>query len=54
MSEEQIMPILLTNQYLDTLIILRRKRNQPYSAKYKRWMIFVPNLSALKADNKNC
>lgn len=56
MSEEQIMSILLTNQYLDTLNTFAAKGNQT---------LFLPNnpngvddirtqiLSALKADNKN-
>lgn len=56
MSEEQIMSILLTNQYLDTLNTFAVKGNQT---------LFLPNnpngvddirtqiLSALKADNKN-
>lgn len=56
MSEEQIMSILLTNQYLDTLNTFATKGNQT---------LFLPNnpngvddirtqiLSALKADNKN-
>ena len=56
MSEEQIMSILLTNQYLDTLNTFADKGNQT---------LFLPNnpngvddirtqiLSALKADNKN-
>lgn len=55
MSEEQIMSILLTNQYLDTLNTFAAKGNQT---------LFLPNnpngvddirtqiLSALKADNK--
>ena len=56
MSEEQIMSILLTNQYLDTLNTFAAKGNQT---------LFLPNnpngvddirtqiLSALKTDNKN-
>ena len=56
MSEEQIMSILLTNQYLDTLNTFAAKGNQT---------LFLPNnpngvddirtqiLSALKADHKN-
>ena len=56
MSEEQIMSILLTNQYLDTLNTFAAKGNQT---------LFLPNnpngvddirtqiLSALKAENKN-
>ena len=56
MSEEQIMSILLTNQYLDTLNTFAAKGNQT---------LFLPNnpngvddirtqiLSSLKADNKN-
>ena len=56
MSEEQIMSILLTNQYLDTLNTFAAKVNQT---------LFLPNnpngvddirtqiLSALKTDNKN-
>ena len=56
MSEEQIMSILLTNHYLDTLNTFAAKGNQT---------LFLPNnpngvddirtqiLSALKADNKN-
>ena len=56
MSEEQIMAILLTNQYLDTLNTFAAKGNQT---------LFLPNnpngvddirtqiLSALKTDNKN-
>ena len=56
MSEEQIMSILLTNQYLDTLNTFAAKGNQT---------LFLPNnpngvddirtqiLSALKADNNN-
>ena len=56
MSEKQIMSILLTNQYLDTLNTFAAKGNQT---------LFLPNnpngvddirtqiLSALKADNKN-
>ena len=56
MSEEQIMSILLTNQYLDTLNTFAAKGNQN---------LFLPNnpngvddirtqiLSALKSDNKN-
>ena len=56
MSEEQIMSILLTNQYLDTLNTFVAKGNQT---------LFLPNnpngvddirtqiLSALKTDNKN-
>ena len=56
MSEEQIMSILLTNQYLDTRNTFAAKGNQT---------LFLPNnpngvddirtqiLSALKADNKN-
>ena len=56
MSEEQIMFILLTNQYLDTLNTFAAKGNQT---------LFLPNnpngvddirtqiLSALKTDNKN-
>ena len=56
MSEEQIMSILLTNQYLDTLNTFAAKGNQT---------LFLPNnpngvddirtkiLSALKAHNKN-
>ena len=56
MSEEQIMSILLTNQYLDTRNTFADKGNQT---------LFLPNnpngeddirtqiLSALKADNKN-
>ena len=56
MSEEQIMSILLTNQYLDTLNTFAAKGNQT---------LFLPNnpngvddirtqiLSALKANNKN-
>ena len=56
MSEEQIMSILLTNQYLDTLNNFAAKGNQT---------LFLPNnpngvddirtqiLSALKTDNKN-
>lgn len=56
MSEEQIMSILLTKQYLDTLNTFAAKGNQT---------LFLPNnpngvddirtqiLSALKADNKN-
>lgn len=56
MSEEQIMSILLTNQYLDTLNTFAVKGNQT---------LFLPNnpngvddirtqiLSALKTDNKN-
>ena len=56
MSEEQIMSILLTNQYLDTLNTFAAKGNQT---------LFLPNnpngvddirtqiLSALTADNKN-
>ncbi len=56
MSEEQIMSILLTNQYLDTLNTFAAKGNQT---------LFLPNnpngvddirtqiSSALKADNKN-
>ena len=56
MSEEQIMSILLTNQYLDTLNTFAAKGNQT---------LFLPNnpngvddirtqiLSALKVDNKN-
>ena len=56
MSEAQIMSILLTNQYLDTLNTFAAKGNQT---------LFLPNnpngvddirtqiLSALKADNKN-
>ena len=56
MSEEQIMSILLTNQYLDTLNTFAAKGNQT---------LFLPNnpngvddirtqiLSALQADNKN-
>ena len=56
MSEEQIMSIPLTNQYLDTLNTFAAKGNQT---------LFLPNnpngvddirtqiLSALKADNKN-
>ena len=56
MSEEQIMSILLTNQYLDTLNTFAAKGNQT---------LFLPNnpngvddirtqiLSTLKADNKN-
>ena len=56
MSEQQIMSILLTNQYLDTLNTFAAKGNQT---------LFLPNnpngvddirtqiLSALKTDNKN-
>lgn len=56
MSEEQVMSILLTNQYLDTLNTFAAKGNQT---------LFLPNnpngvddirtqiLSALKTDNKN-
>ena len=56
MSEDQIMSILLTNQYLDTLNTFAAKGNQT---------LFLPNnpngvddirtqiLSALKAENKN-
>ena len=56
MSEEHIMSILLTNQYLDTLNTFAAKGNQT---------LFLPNnpngvddirtqiLSALKTDNKN-
>ena len=56
MSEEQIMSILLTNQYLDTLNTFAAKGNQT---------LFLPNnpngvddirtqiLSSLKTDNKN-
>ena len=56
MSEEQIMSILLTNQYLDTLNTFAAKGNQT---------LFLPNnpngvddirtqiMSALKTDNKN-
>ena len=56
MSEEEIMSILLTNQYLDTLNTFAAKGNQT---------LFLPNnpngvddirtqiLSALKTDNKN-
>ena len=56
MTEEQIMSILLTNQYLDTLNTFAAKGNQT---------LFLPNhpegiedirtqiLSALKTDNKN-
>ena len=56
MSEEQIMSILLTNQYVDTLNTFAAKGNQT---------LFLPNnpngvddirtqiLSALKTDNKN-
>ena len=56
MSEEQIMSILLTNQYLDTINTFAAKGNQT---------LFLPNnpngvddirtqiLSALKTDNKN-
>ena len=44
MSEEQIMSILLTNQYLDTLNTLRIKVIKLYSCQIIQmaWMIFIP------------